>query len=73
MNSILEFIIMIVLAVIYFKWILPNCAPNMNCDLKNNLSNNNLQNKNYKTLNDSYLVKKYRYTDLNYFQPIAND
>jgi hypothetical protein len=55
MNSIIEFIIMMVLAIIYFKWILPNFVPvpNMNCNLQNNL-----QNKNYKTLNDSYLVKK---------------
>ena len=57
MNSIIEFIIMIVLAVIYFKWVLPNCNPNINCDLTNNLSNKNLLNKNYKTLNDSYIVK----------------
>jgi hypothetical protein len=71
MNSIIEFIIMMSLAIIYFKWVLPNCLPDMKCDLTNNLSNN-LQNKNYKTVNDSHIVKKYRYTELNYLQQIAN-
>ena len=53
MNNIIEFVIMLTLAFIYFKWILPNYLDNIKCDLSN--KSNNFQ-------NDSRIIKKYSYT-----------
>ena len=52
MNSILEFIIMLTIAFIYFKWILPNYVDNAKC---------NLSNKSKYLQDDSRIIKKYRY------------